>query len=117
MRVAERLVLAPSSASRLVDKLAELGLIERADVPGDRRKARLRLTSRGSEIAESAQELIAVGVQQMFRGLPTADFDAAVAILSKLIDHVEAATDLSADAGAAATDIDDRQHVEASARA
>lgn len=114
MRVAERLVLAPSSASRLVDRLADLGLIERADDPGDRRKAQLRVTSRGSEIAESAQGLIADGVQQMFRGLPPTDFDAAVAILAKLIDHVESAVDLPDDGSPEPAAVGDRDHLEAS---
>lgn len=89
MRVAERLVLAPSSASRIVDRLAELGLIERGGDPSDRRKAQLSVTSRGEATTESARLLVAEVVQAMFDGLPADDFDASAALLTRLLEHLE----------------------------
>lgn len=100
MRVAERLVLPPSSASRLIDRLAELGHIERTEVPGDRRKARLTLTHSGSAAVESARDVIAGTVKEMFRGLPTTEFQTAAASLARLIEHLESgpADEAAADA-------------------
>lgn len=90
MKVAERLALPPSSASRIVDRLAELGLIERGGDPSDRRKAQLRMTPHGEAANESARQLVAEVVKAMFDGLPSADFDASAGLLARLVEHLEA---------------------------
>ncbi len=61
--VAEVLVIDPSTASRVVDRAAETGYLERRPCDDDRRRARLQLTSRGEEllaaVSQRRRELLA----------------------------------------------------------
>jgi MarR family transcriptional regulator, organic hydroperoxide resistance regulator len=50
--LAERLYLDPSNLTALVDRLEELGLVERTADAGDRRVKRLVITTRGSELSQ-----------------------------------------------------------------
>ena len=50
--LAERLYLDPSNLTALIDRLEELGLVERTADAGDRRVKRLVITARGTELSE-----------------------------------------------------------------
>ncbi|HEX5585766.1 MAG TPA: MarR family transcriptional regulator [Acidimicrobiia bacterium] len=50
--LAERLYLDPSNLTALIDRLEELGLVERTADAGDRRIKRLVITARGTELSE-----------------------------------------------------------------
>ncbi|WP_051940529.1 MarR family winged helix-turn-helix transcriptional regulator [Phaeacidiphilus oryzae] len=71
--LAERLRIAPRSATTVVDALEAAGLVERAPDPADRRATLLRLTAAGRE---SVQRLVAVRrevAEEYFAPLDPAD--------------------------------------------
>lgn len=49
-QLSERILISPSGTSRLVDRMAERGLVKRCDRPGDRRSLFVRLTEEGIEL-------------------------------------------------------------------
>lgn len=51
----ERMLDKMSNASRLVDKLVQKGMVERAACPADRRQVDVRITSQGLELLEQIQ--------------------------------------------------------------
>ena len=53
--LAERLRIAPRSATEVVDQLAAKGLVERRPHPGDRRAALLSLTDEGARLRKLVQ--------------------------------------------------------------
>jgi len=65
--VAEVLAVDPSTASRVVDRAAEAGLLERRACADDRRRARLRLTSDGeallAEVTARRRAVLAAAVE------------------------------------------------------
>ncbi|MEF2278702.1 MarR family winged helix-turn-helix transcriptional regulator [Deinococcus sp. YIM 134068] len=77
--VAERQRLPAPTVTRLVTKLAGLGLVERVVDPGDLRRQRLRLTERGeatrARTRSSAQDIVSA----RFGDLPAAEVHAALA--------------------------------------
>ena len=66
MRLADRLDMPPSSASRLLDRLVEVGLLARSGDPDDRRKTRLSLTPRGLTTVEDARRLLEESLRAAF---------------------------------------------------
>ncbi|MFL1595339.1 MarR family transcriptional regulator [Rhodococcus ruber] len=54
--VAEELEVNPSNASRAVDRLIKLGLLDRRDSPSDRRNLALTLTPEGTELVRTVTE-------------------------------------------------------------
>jgi DNA-binding MarR family transcriptional regulator len=54
--VAEVLTVDPSTASRVVDRAVESGLLERRACSEDRRRARLHLTATGTELLDRATD-------------------------------------------------------------
>lgn len=89
MGIAERLDIAPSSASRLLDRLVERGLVARTENPHDRRKTNLALTPEGRAAAHRARQEVVRVVQESFGGLPAADIERAVELLSRLTAALE----------------------------
>ena len=51
-QLADELALSPSAASRLVDGLVQRGLLERGELPDDRRARVLELSSRGAALLD-----------------------------------------------------------------
>ena len=89
MRIAERLDIAASSASRTFERLVQLGLLDRADDPDDRRKARLTLTARGRDTAQRARQHVTDALHEAYGGVPRADIEHAVRTLARLVAHAE----------------------------
>jgi DNA-binding MarR family transcriptional regulator len=56
--LADHLVLDPSNLTALVDRLEELGLVERTVDPDDRRVKRVVLTPRGRALADEAVDFV-----------------------------------------------------------
>ncbi|QCU79236.1 MarR family transcriptional regulator [Citricoccus sp. SGAir0253] len=54
--LAERLRIAPRSATEVVDQLQAKGLVERRPDPADRRATRIVLTDRGAEVRSQVRE-------------------------------------------------------------
>jgi DNA-binding MarR family transcriptional regulator len=66
--LADRVGLDDTTATRLVDRLAAAGLVERDDLPGDRRVTVVRLSGDGAELVRQ----VGVRRQQFFSDVLTA---------------------------------------------
>ena len=66
--VSESLRLSKSGVTRLVDRLAERGLVLRAACPSDRRVVYAGLTDRGASVLESAAPLFVSGLMGLVGG-------------------------------------------------
>ena len=67
---AERLEVEPITLCRMVDRLAEAGLIERRADPNDRRAWQLHLTAKASAMVEKLQHEVDALVDDMLEGMP-----------------------------------------------
>jgi DNA-binding MarR family transcriptional regulator len=83
--LAERLLLSRSGLTRLVDRLATRGLVERHSCPSDRRGTYARLTPAGMELFRRARPTHLRGVRELFLGpLSATDQDRLAAIWEKV---------------------------------
>jgi len=62
VEVSRSLLLSKSGVTRLIDRLEERGLVERAACPGDRRVVYAQLTERGRGTFDEAEPLLAAAV-------------------------------------------------------
>ena len=89
--VSRSLRLSKSGVTRLVDRLAERGLVVRAACPSDRRVVYAGLTDEGRRTAAAAAPALAAGVAEQFAGrLSPKDLDQLTASLRRLTDTEEA---------------------------
>jgi MarR family transcriptional regulator, 2-MHQ and catechol-resistance regulon repressor len=89
--VSRSLHLSKSGVTRLVDRLAERGLVVRAACPSDRRVVYAGLTDEGRQAAAAAAPALAAGVAKEFAGrLSPGDLDQLTASLRRLVDTAEA---------------------------
>ena len=89
--VSVALRLSKSGVTRLVDRLAERGLVVRAACPKDRRVVYAGLTDEGEQVAAAAAPVLAAGVAQQFAGrLSAVDLDELTAALRDLLADTEA---------------------------
>lgn len=85
--LAERLRIAPRSATEVVDGLEERGLVERKPDPADRRATLVALTAHGEDVAAGIRAARASGAGSVFARLPAPDR----AELARLLDALRAA--------------------------
>ena len=79
--LAELLDLQPISLTRLLDRLADNGLIERRADPNDRRANAVNLTPRGREVLEEVTEALAQLRLEVFKDIPPEDAETVVRVL------------------------------------
>jgi len=84
--LAERLKIAPRSATEVVDALEDKGLVSRSPDPGDRRATLVALTEHGRALAREVRRTRGVESEKMFERLTKADRDHLARILAKLQD-------------------------------
>jgi DNA-binding MarR family transcriptional regulator len=65
-QLADRLLLSRSGLTRLVDRLAKLGLVERRRCPEDARGLLAAITSEGRELFDRARPTHLAGVRRLF---------------------------------------------------
>ncbi|GGN30843.1 hypothetical protein GCM10010112_33790 [Actinoplanes lobatus] len=82
--LAERLHIAPRSATEVVDDLQERGLVERKPDPTDRRATLVVLTPGGVATAAAIHEARATEGERLFAGLDPADRTELARILNLL---------------------------------
>ena len=80
---AQRLGVTVSTASGAVDRLVELGLLERSDDPTNRRQVRVSVTEIGRQTLEQLQELNSRQLRDLFRRV--SDEDLQIVELATLI--------------------------------
>jgi MarR family transcriptional regulator, transcriptional regulator for hemolysin len=86
--LAEDMELTPIAVGRLVDRLAEQGMIERRPHERDRRINRLYLSESGRKVVDGLdplRETIAAGALD---GVPDADVQLALDVLARIADNV-----------------------------
>ena len=89
--VSRSLRLSKSGVTRLVDRLADRGLVVRAPCPTDRRVVYAGLTDEGRRAAASAAPVFAAGVaEQLAGGLSAEQLDALTASLRAMREPVSA---------------------------
>jgi DNA-binding MarR family transcriptional regulator len=73
--LARRLMISPSSATELADRLVERGWVERTPDPSDRRTVVIRLSDRASQQANAVDRMLHAGVAELLS--PLGDFELA----------------------------------------
>jgi DNA-binding MarR family transcriptional regulator len=86
--VSRRLMVSGGNVTGLVDQLVAEGLVERADVPGDRRAQAVRLTPRGREAFHAMAAEHERWVIGLMAGLSASDRHRLHALLGRLKDSV-----------------------------
>jgi len=89
--LAEMLDLQPISLTRLLDRLAENGLIERRDDPNDRRANRLYLTPAARPLLERLEGLGKAMMATVLEGLDTKANERLLGELALIKDNLRAA--------------------------
>ena len=82
--LAERLRIAPRSATEVVDDLQDRGLVERHPDPDDRRATLVALTDHGRETGAGIKSARAAASERVFASLDPADRATLSRILRKL---------------------------------
>jgi DNA-binding MarR family transcriptional regulator len=82
--VAEHLRIAPRSATDVVDRLEERGLVERAPDPDDRRAMTVSLTEIGAAVLAAVDKARREGAAEFFGVLSENERDTLAALLGRL---------------------------------
>jgi len=105
--LAEMLEIQPISLTRLVDRLADQGLVVRQPHPTDRRANCVFITENGLLAMEAFSPLAQAITEEMFNGVSASDLEAFVGVIetiktnvkAHLSDHRDGAGDVEARAG------------------
>jgi DNA-binding MarR family transcriptional regulator len=89
--LADALAIAPSTATRLCDALADRQMIVRHRRGRDRRELQIRLTERGAALLESVRSRTGAGWSDVLERVSTHDRKEVAAILSRLSGVVDRA--------------------------
>jgi DNA-binding MarR family transcriptional regulator len=90
-QLADSVLLSRSGVTRLVDRMAQEGLVERAQCDTDRRVVYARLTQKGREVFERSMPVVRGGVTEYFTGhLNARELATLRTVLLKVIDRAEA---------------------------
>jgi DNA-binding MarR family transcriptional regulator len=87
--IADRLMLALSSATSVVDKLVEKSLISRERPEGDRRIVKVALTPEGQDLYRIAREARMNMGRGMLSTLNKQEQDELIALFRKMTEHIE----------------------------
>src|SRR2546430_7004263 len=87
-RLSEFVGIDPRNAVPVVDALRELGLVDRAPDPGDRRRQLLRLSAAGRELVEELRVAGSSIEDELLGGLSTRERDTLHRLLRKLFESV-----------------------------
>lgn len=84
--LADALAVAPSTATRMCDRLVRKGLVARAEDPSDRRQVRLQCTAAGRRLIDEVSERRRAEIAALVQALPVAARPEVLHALSKLAD-------------------------------
>lgn len=84
--LADALSIAPSTATRLCDALAERQLIVRHRRGRDRRELQIRLTDTGLRLLGAIRERTALGLEQLLERIPSKTRQQVVMVLARLVE-------------------------------
>jgi DNA-binding MarR family transcriptional regulator len=84
VELADMLDLEPITLCRIVDRLEEAGLVERARDPGDRRAWRLHVTARAQPLVDKLQAVGAELVGHAFSGIDPEEIEITRKVLARV---------------------------------
>jgi DNA-binding MarR family transcriptional regulator len=87
--IAKTLCFDTGSATRLVDQLADKGLVVRKRISADRRQVSLALTAEGRAVSKAARAASAGYVKSLLTDFDAAEADALLDYLSRLVTRLE----------------------------
>ena len=88
VELADRLDVEPISACRIIDRLAEAGLVERQRDPGDRRVWRVSLTAKAQPLRERLRELAEEMSLEAFAGVSDKDLKVMRESLARVRENI-----------------------------
>jgi MarR family transcriptional regulator, transcriptional regulator for hemolysin len=91
IELADILDVEPITLSRIIDRLAEAGLVERRTDPADRRAWRLELTAKAEPLIAKLRTLAEALMDEAFAGLSNEELELMRAKLTKIRDNIAAA--------------------------
>lgn len=86
IRLSERMLVARSTITRLIDQMEHAGLVHRVDDPDDRRAQRIMITEYGADLREQAYRAHEVSLQGRFEMLNDYEQTLLTKLLAKLRD-------------------------------
>jgi len=84
IELADMLDIEPITLSRIIDRLEEAGLVERAADPADRRAWRLHVTAKAQPLVEKLQGVGAKLVEQAFAEIDQAEIEITRRVLARV---------------------------------
>jgi MarR family transcriptional regulator for hemolysin len=87
VELADLLDLEPITLCRIVDRLEEAGLVERARDPEDRRAWRLHVTEKAQPLVEKLRAVGAKLVEQAFAGIDPKEIETTRQVLARVRDN------------------------------
>lgn len=84
IRLAERMLVARSTITRLIDQMEAKGLVQRVSDPNDRRAQRVALTPKGTSVRSQAFAAHEASLLQRFKVLTPHEQEALRGLLAKL---------------------------------
>ena len=93
VELADKLDVEPITLSRIIDRLAEAGLVERTPDPADRRAWRLQVTETAQPLIAKLRKLAEGLVDDAFKGLNEEEIEALRANLALIRENLTAAED------------------------
>jgi DNA-binding MarR family transcriptional regulator len=91
IELADMLDIEPITLSRIIDRLEEAGLVERAADPADRRAWRLHVTAKAQPIVEKLRAVADEMAAEAFGGLDPKDIEIARRVLGRVRENLCAA--------------------------
>jgi MarR family transcriptional regulator for hemolysin len=90
VELAEMLDVEPITLSRIVDRLEEAGLVERAPDPADRRAWRLQVTEKAKPLVTKLQALGTDLVDEAFEGVAQSELERVRNVLAQVRENLTA---------------------------
>lgn len=87
--LAERILVARSTVTRMVDQLEDAGIVRRIDDPADRRAQRVLLTQQGLQLRKRVYEAHVQVLDERLHALDDGEDDELIRLLSKVRDGLE----------------------------
>jgi DNA-binding MarR family transcriptional regulator len=84
--IGEHVGISNAAASQMVDRLVQMGLVERTEKPGDRRMKQLTLTAQGRTLVDKGVEARSHWMEELTKVLTDAQRDEISSALAQLIE-------------------------------
>ena len=95
IELADMLDIEPITLSRIVDRLEEAGLVERAADPADRRAWRLHVTAQARPLVEKLRAIADEMIADAFAGIDPKDIEIARSVLGRVRENASRAAPMN----------------------